>query len=114
GRHLPFRRHWADLIRRSHSPPLDGNSIECKSDVIAHRQDRPLFISRFQSGLDASRMHHDRQYLAAWRPELLLEKRRLDLLSVGTQQAEPGKQRAFDLSRKPDREAKQVRGDLRA
>jgi hypothetical protein len=51
-------------------------------------------------------MHQDRQYLAAWRPELLRKKRFLDLPSVGTQQTEPGKQRAFDLSRKPDREAK--------
>jgi hypothetical protein len=59
-------------------------------------------------------MQQDRQYLAAWRPELLLEKRFLDLPSVGTQQAEPGKQWTFDLSRKPDGKAQQVRGDLRA
>src|SRR5262249_7681549 len=83
-RHLPLRRHWADLIRRSHSPPLDGNSIERKSYVIAHRQDRPSLVSCFQSGLDASRMHHDRQDLAAWRPELLLEKRFLHPRSVCT------------------------------
>src|SRR5262245_3663430 len=82
-RHLPLRRHWAKLIRRSHSPPFDGNSIECKSYAIARRQDRPLFVLRLQSGLDASGMQQDRQDPAAGRPELLLEKRLLDLASVG-------------------------------
>jgi len=59
-----------------------------------------------QSGLDPSRMHHDRQDLAAWRPELLLEKWRKNRPSVGTHQAEPAKQRAFDLHGKRDGEAK--------
>jgi len=59
-------------------------------------------------------MHEDREYLAAWRPELLLEKRFLHPRSVGMQQGEPGKQRAFDLSRETDRDAQQVRRDLGA
>jgi len=113
-RHPPRRNYWANLIRWSYTPPLDDNSIERKSDVIARGQDRTLFISRFQSSLDASRMQQDREDPAAGRPELLLEKRFLDLASVGTQQAEPGKDRALDLSRKADRDAEQVGGDLRA
>ena len=59
-------------------------------------------------------MHQDRQYLPASRPELLVEKRFLDLPSIGMQQGEPAKHWAFDLSRKSDGEAKQVRGDLGA
>jgi len=109
---VDFRRK--EVTRRGQVIELSAREFQLLSYLIAHRQDRPFFILCFQTGLDASGMHHDRQYLAAWRPELLLEKRFLDLPSVGTQQAEPGKQRAFDLSRKPDGEAKQVRGNLGA
>src|SRR3954469_16627131 len=58
-------------------------------------------------------MHQDRQHLAVGRPQFLLEKRLLYLSSVRVQQSDPGKQRAFDLSREADGNAQQIGRDSR-
>jgi len=112
GRHLPRRCDRAGLIRGSDPPPLDGMSIDRQGHVVSHREDRPHLRARLQSALDATGMHHDRQYVAVGRPQLLLEKRLLDLSSVSAQQGDAGKQRTFDLSREPDGNAKQIGWDL--
>jgi hypothetical protein len=88
-------------------------SIQRQSHVFPWRQDRPVLVVRDQPTLDASRMHQDRQQLGVRGPELLLEKRLLDLHSIGTQQREPAKQRPFDLGFESNGKPEQVGGDLR-
>src|SRR5258707_7728874 len=111
-RHLPRRCDRAGFVRGSDPPPLDKMSIDRQGHVVSHREDRTHRRARLESALDTTGMHHERQYVAVGRPQLLLEKRLLDLSSVSAQQGDPGKQRTFDLIREPDGNAKQIGWDL--